>query len=70
MTTYCVQCKQLKTIDCTEEQYLRWKSGVKIQLAMPDIPPAERELLVSGICGECWRMIFRDGEDEAPYQRD
>lgn len=60
MTAYCANCGQSRPVSCTEEQYRRWQSGAKIQDAMPDLPAAERDLLLSGICETCWREIFHE----------
>jgi hypothetical protein len=35
------------------EQVLRRQQGVSIQNAMPELPPADRELFISGIYGDC-----------------
>jgi hypothetical protein len=60
----CVVCGKPRPIHCTEEQFQDWKNGALAQQAMPDVPAAERELLLSGICGECWKETFRDEEDD------
>lgn len=64
MTVYCRMCGDLIVVSCTDAQYIDWKEkGMVIQLAMPDVPKEERELLISGTCNECWKKLFRD-EDE------
>jgi hypothetical protein len=37
---------------------------IRVRDAMPGVPAAERELLISGACGECWKRIVRDEEEE------
>jgi len=65
MTVRCVKCWQDQVVSCTDEQYLRWKdSGLPIQRAMPDVPAAERELLISGYCDDCFKALFPDEEDD------
>jgi hypothetical protein len=65
MTVACRLCRQWHEVDCTEEQYLRWREGGSpIQNVMPDVLAAERELLISGACNECWQQIFRNEEEE------
>jgi hypothetical protein len=65
----CFSCNEEKTVTLTDEQYTRylgWKTGVipHIQDALPDVPAGKRELLISGMCEECWdRMIGEDEED-------
>lgn len=34
-----------------------YKNGVLVQHAWPTLSPDERELLVSGICNECWTSM-------------
>lgn len=41
-----------------------WKGGEPIQGALPDLTPNEREMLMTGICPECWDKMFADGEAE------
>ena len=52
-----------RTIDSnvTENQYNAWRSGVKIQDAMPNLNTAEREFIISGVTDEEWNNAF--GED-------
>lgn len=63
MVAYCANCGQSRTVNCTPEQHRLWQSGMRIQDAMPDVPAAERELLISGICETCWEAIFPNTED-------
>jgi hypothetical protein len=42
----------------TTEQLSRWKRGELIQSAMPHLSNADRELLISGVCGICWLALF------------
>ena len=49
-----------RTIDLnvTENQYNAWRSGVKIQDAMPNLNAAEREFIISGVTNEEWNNAF------------
>lgn len=58
MTIECRVCGEPKEVRCTPEQYQAWVNGKLIQAAMPDTPAAERELLVSGLCGGCFERMF------------
>lgn len=66
----CISCKKEKEVKLTEDQYTRylgWKTGVipHIQDALPDLSAGERELLISGMCEECWdQMIGSEDEEE------
>ena len=43
--------------------YEAYKNDALIQNAFPELPPEERELLISGICNDCWNEMFSDEED-------
>ncbi len=58
----CRRCKEVKPISCTSQQLYRWNQGELVQRAMPTVPADERELLISGYCGACWKAIFGDDE--------
>jgi hypothetical protein len=65
MTIDCVKCGQPQVVSCTDAQYVDWKENNRlIQNAMPDVPKAERELLISGYCDSCFKRLFRDEEGE------
>ena len=63
VTRACQLCHETKEIHCTDEQYRRWLDGELIQRAMPDVPKGERELLISGICDQCFDRIFPEDDD-------
>lgn len=50
-----------RDIPCTQEQLDSWRNGTLIQDAMPNVPPEDREFLISGITPEEWKQSF--GED-------
>lgn len=72
----CQFCHQIITVHMTEEEYHnyeRYMSGEGlIQEMLPEIERCDRELLKSGICGNCWKDMFgpapweqnEDEEDE------
>lgn len=43
-------------IGATEEQISNWEQGMVIQRAMPNIPPEQREFLMTGITPQEWDM--------------
>jgi len=47
-----------REIPCTEDQLIKWKSGLLIQHAMPELSPEDREFLISGITPEEWQREF------------
>jgi hypothetical protein len=42
----------------------RWLDGEHIQDVMPELSASERELLISGMHGECWDVMFPPDEDD------
>jgi len=63
-TVECRVCHKDRSVDVPVEGYLRWRSGELIQDALPSLSLAERELFISGTCGECWDRMFSDLDDE------
>jgi hypothetical protein len=54
----CRWCNTVHSIQIDPAEYIRWQKGELIQDAMPQLPPAARELLISGTCDDCWRKLF------------
>jgi hypothetical protein len=57
---FCVHCDHRYELPVSEQQLRRWQAGEPIQKAMPELPPCERELFISGTCVRCWRKMFGD----------
>lgn len=55
----CKMCGKEVDIIADQRGYNKWKKGMLIQDAMPYLTPDEREILVSGICGECFDNLFK-----------
>lgn len=60
----CPHCHKFQTIEVQVSQYNRWMAGENIQIAFPDLTADQREILISGICPECWDKMFPPEEDE------
>lgn len=60
----CVRCRNFQTLSDVPisglEDYIIHKKNV--QDAFPEMEPDKRELLISGICPECWKQMW-GGED-------
>jgi len=56
----CVVCEKPKQVTVTTEQLRELASPDrrKIQFVLPDVPRAQRELLITGTCGDCWNELF------------
>jgi len=63
MKIKCIQCKQEVEIPVTEEQVLNWiEKGTFIQNEFPELSTSQREMLLSGICEDCWNKLFPEEE--------
>ena len=54
----CIKCDEAKQLEIYPDDLRRWKEGELIQNAIPYLNSSQRELLISGICGECFDRIF------------
>lgn len=54
ISTKCPFCGATNTVRVNQDEYDNWNSGMLIQNAMPDMSVADRELLITGICSECF----------------
>lgn len=45
-------------VPVTQEQLNSWENGTLIQVAMPNVPPAMREFIMTGITPEEWDETF------------
>lgn len=64
----CPICQEVQTIVMTKDQYkryLRWldREGC-IQDLLPDLDKDDREILISGICPNCWQDMFGEPPEE------
>jgi len=64
VVTYCPFCGKAHEIEVNEMDYLDWQDGELAQNAFPYLSADEREMLVSGICPDCWNGMFGQEEDE------
>lgn len=65
IVTACPICGRGNEVWANEEDYFDWSfDGVLVQNAFPYLSADEREMLISGICPECWKKMWGD-DDEA-----
>jgi len=57
--TTCI-CGATHVVTVDSQDYLAWKNGEYIQVALPYLNADERELLISGICSTCWDNMFAE----------
>lgn len=65
--TTCPICHCDTYLQVDAEEYARWQAGELIQVAMPDLDADEREMLISGICPDCWDDMFGDEDEDEEY---
>lgn len=64
-TRFCRSCKKRVDIEMSLEQLKELTYGVKnIQEIFPTHTPEQREILISGICGDCFNELFSVEEEE------
>lgn len=71
VTVTCRICDAMYNMTVYIDDYFDWQNGEHIQDAMPYLTPAERELLISHTCQDCWdRMFGQDEEEEEVFVSD
>ena len=63
---YCKHCGTMYQILANRDDVHAWLSGSGyIQDVLGYLSPAERELMISNTCNNCWNQMFPEvGEDE------
>lgn len=57
----CVMCSKMITLYVKELDFYAWsEAGACIQDAFPYLTPDEREIMMSGICGQCFTRTFEE----------
>lgn len=56
----CRCCGQEYILNVTDDGYNAYMNGALVQDAFPCISPEDRELLISGLCENCWDKLFQD----------
>jgi hypothetical protein len=58
----CPLCGSQETLTLDAAQAVAWTRGKLIQVAFPDLTPAQRERLMTGYCDPCFHAICGTGE--------
>ena len=65
ISTVCPLCHEEHIVLVNEDDYYDWQDGKLAQDAFPYLSADEREMLISGICPDCWsKMWGTEDEDE------
>ena len=62
ITKPCPYCGTISKVAVPESGLKQWKSGTRIQDALPMLTEDESEILVSGVCPTCGDAVFGEGE--------
>ena len=68
VSTRCPFCGKKQEVLVNEKDYILWQDGELAQIAFPYLTAEEREILISGICPQCWNDMFGQDEDEDEYE--
>lgn len=58
----CPHCQQKHKLIVRKDELYDWWGGMPAAKAFPNLLPAQVELFLTGIGGECWKEVFKDGE--------
>lgn len=60
----CTSCGTTHHLAVQGSGLFKYNQGVSVQGAFPELSAAQREMLISGICGDCWTALFAGDDDE------
>ena len=63
VSTTCPFCGEEHIVFVNEDDFNAWQNGELAQNAFPYLTADSREMLISGICPDCWNGMFGSGED-------
>lgn len=57
----CPSCKREKRLKVSAAGFEKYRSGrYNVQDCFPELDTSKRELLISGICPDCWNEMFSE----------
>lgn len=54
----CTSCGKDQSLAVQDSGLFKYNHGATVQGAFPELSAAQRELLISGLCGKCWNDLF------------
>lgn len=60
----CQVCSVERRIEPTIRGWVRWRGGIHIQHALPELTEDDREMLISRTCPECWDDSWGDEDQQ------
>lgn len=64
LSTMCLICGKTEGVIVNSQDYFNWNHGMHIQNAFPYLTANQREILISGFCGQCFDETFAGIEDK------
>ncbi|MCF0114431.1 MAG: hypothetical protein HUJ56_03680 [Erysipelotrichaceae bacterium] len=61
LVTKCPCCKKFHIVEVFLEDLDKYEDGMSIAEAFPYLNEDERELLITGLCKDCWDKEFYEG---------
>ena len=59
----CNECGDETVLQLKDADVKRWKNGDLIQRVFPQLSESERELMISGTCGDCFDKLFPEDNE-------
>lgn len=59
----CVCCHKFVTLNVKPADLVAYERGAHAQEAFPYLEPSQREVLISGVCPDCWNNMFGSEDD-------
>lgn len=63
-TATCPFCGKQQTIKVNPVSLEVYRNGALLQDAFPNLTPAERGAIKTGICLDCWDKMFEDTDED------
>lgn len=60
----CPFCETSRSLEVKADSMRRWKDGIKIQDAFPELTADDREHIQTGTCPKCWDKYMKDDEED------
>lgn len=61
---HCPHCHKVVELPISEERLLSWDGSDYIQNHFPELSPSQREMILSGLCSECWDKLILEEDEE------
>jgi hypothetical protein len=62
LTNNCPFCGVIQEVAVSTADFVKYKNGALIQDAFPSLTPSKREVILTGICDNCWPKPEDDNE--------